>query len=95
MGHEDQFPLAGQSGRCRSRKRSEIYITDGAAWIDLRAGDLVGGEVARHKERLAHVGLGDVRHDRGDLRQATADEQDAPVADILFDASALQLPLVV
>jgi hypothetical protein len=32
------------------------------------AGDdvgMVGGEVARHKERLAHIGLGDVRHDRG------------------------------
>ena len=26
---------------------------------------MVGGEVARHKKRLAHVGLGDVRHDRG------------------------------
>ena len=26
---------------------------------------VVGGEVARDKERLAHVGLGDVRHDRG------------------------------
>lgn len=26
---------------------------------------VVGGEIARHKERIAHVGLGDVRHDRG------------------------------
>src|SRR5215471_11752769 len=26
---------------------------------------VIGREVARHKERLAHVGLGDVRHDRG------------------------------
>jgi hypothetical protein len=32
------------------------------------AGDdvwMVGGEVACHKERLAHIGLGDLRHDRG------------------------------
>jgi len=26
---------------------------------------MVGGDVARHKERLAHIGFGDVRHDRG------------------------------
>ena len=26
---------------------------------------MVGGEVACHKERLAHIGLGDLRHDRG------------------------------
>jgi hypothetical protein len=26
---------------------------------------MVGGEVARHKERFAHIGLGDLRHDRG------------------------------
>jgi len=26
---------------------------------------MVGGEVARHKERLAHIGFGDLRHDRG------------------------------
>jgi hypothetical protein len=31
LGHEDPFPPPGQSGRCWSRKRSEIYITDGAA----------------------------------------------------------------
>ena len=24
---------------------------------------MIGGEVASHKERLAHIGLGDVRHD--------------------------------
>jgi hypothetical protein len=41
MGHEDQFPPAGESGRCRSRERSEIYMlqTTWPAW-GLRAGDL-------------------------------------------------------
>ena len=49
---------------------------------------MVGGEIARHEERLVRIGLGDVRHDRG-AQGVAHQRQIADIVLVEFDRELL------